>query len=187
MERSDNLSKRIMGLALATGILLLIPLVGMQFSDDVVWTLGDFIFAGVLLFGTGLAYLLISQKAVNATYKAAIGLALGSALFLIWSEGAVGIIGSPGGITGLMEMGILVIGFLGAILARLRPQGMARTLFTMALAQALIGTIAIFAGLGRPASPPLEIIGVSGMFITLFVGSGLLFRQSSQQEVSTTE
>ena len=40
--------------ALATAIVLLVPLVLMQFSDGVAWSVADFVAAGVLVAGTGL-------------------------------------------------------------------------------------------------------------------------------------
>lgn len=75
---------------------------------------------------------------------------------------------------------VLAVGFIGAILARLRPRGMTRVLFAMAGATALIAVVALIFELGRPASGPVEIVGVNGLFITLFVGSALLFREAAR-------
>jgi hypothetical protein len=50
----------------------------------------------------------------------------------------------------------------------------------MALVQAAIGAIALLLGLGYPASPPVELIGLNGMFIVLFSGSALLFRRAGR-------
>lgn len=41
--------------ALVTGLLLLVPLVAMQFTDEVRWNLADFVVAGALLFGVSAA------------------------------------------------------------------------------------------------------------------------------------
>lgn len=53
MKSKQSLLKSTAFLALATGILLLIPLIAMQFIDEVKWTLSDFVIAGIFLFGTG--------------------------------------------------------------------------------------------------------------------------------------
>ena len=65
--------------ALATGFILLLPLVAMQITDEVDWGVLDFAFAGALLGGTGLLlHQLAARKAGNVAYQAvatAIGVA----------------------------------------------------------------------------------------------------------------
>ena len=63
---------------LATVFVLLVPLVGMQISDGVNWSLADFVLAGVLLGGTGLLLELAVRKPRNVASRvaaAAIGIA----------------------------------------------------------------------------------------------------------------
>ena len=55
-------NKNILRMALATAFLLLLPLLAMQFTDEVVWDLADFAVAGALLFGAGLTYELVARK-----------------------------------------------------------------------------------------------------------------------------
>jgi hypothetical protein len=57
--------------ALVTAFVLLLPLVAMQFTDEVDWGLADFVFAGVLLGGTGLLLELAARKPRNIAYRAA--------------------------------------------------------------------------------------------------------------------
>ncbi len=78
----------------AVVIILLIPLIAMQFTDEVNWTLPDFVVAGVLLLGTGLMCALVIRKVKNISYRIAICVALLLALLLIWAELAVGIFGT---------------------------------------------------------------------------------------------
>lgn len=165
--------------ALVTGFLLMLPLVAMQFTDEVVWSLADFVVAGALLFGTGLTYALVA-KGDGIAYRVAIGLALAAALFLIWANLAVGLIGTEDDPANLMYLGVLAVGVIGSIIARLQPRGMARALLAMALVQALVAAIALVAGLGSPWSGPIEILGVNGLFVALFVGSALLFRRAAR-------
>ena len=79
----------------AVFIILLIPLIAMQFTDEVSWTLPDFVVAGVLLLVTGLMCDLVIRKVQNVNYRIAICVALLLALLLIWAELAVGIFGTP--------------------------------------------------------------------------------------------
>jgi len=44
------------GPAVVTTLLLLVPLGAMQLTDDVEWTVGDFVVAGALLFGALVGY-----------------------------------------------------------------------------------------------------------------------------------
>lgn len=49
-----SLRKSAFVIALTTGLLLLVPLVAMQFTDEVDWGGGDFVVAGGLLFGVAM-------------------------------------------------------------------------------------------------------------------------------------
>ncbi len=71
--------RRIIIILLVIVFILLIPLVAMQFNDEVDWSLGDFILAGVLLIGAGLLYELVMTKVGRTTY----GWMLGIIFFVI--------------------------------------------------------------------------------------------------------
>jgi hypothetical protein len=75
--------------------ILLIPFVGMQFTNEVNWTLFDFIVAGVLLLGTGLLIEVAIRTIKNKNAQIIIIIAVLFGLFLLWAELAVGIFGSP--------------------------------------------------------------------------------------------
>lgn len=183
METDRTFYKSIAGPALATGALLLIPLIAMQFSGDVVWTLSDFIFAGILIFGTGLTYKLITRKSGNITYRVAVGFALFAGLFLIWTNLAVGIIGSENNSFNTLYFGVIAVGIIGSVMARFQSDKMPFTMFAMAFAQAVVALIALITDMHHlPGSDVFEIIGVNGFFITLFIVSALLFRNAAQEQ-----
>jgi hypothetical protein len=85
----------IVRIVLPAALILLVPLLAMQFTDEVNWDLTDFAVVGALLIGTGLMYELASRKVGNIKYRAAVGVALVAALLLVWAELAVGIFGTP--------------------------------------------------------------------------------------------
>jgi hypothetical protein len=116
----------------------------------------------------------------NTEYRFAVGVALATALLLVWLSLGVGIIGKDGDPANVMYFAVLAVGIIGALIARFQPRGMARALFATAIAQALVGGIALIAGLGHPWSGPLEILGLTGMFVALFVGSAWLFRRAAR-------
>jgi hypothetical protein len=158
----------------------------MQFTGEVNWTLFDFAFMGALLFGTGLAYELATRKAVATVYRLAVGVALAAAFLLVWVNGAVGIIGNEGNPANLMYFGVLTLGVTGALIARFKPDGMARTLFATASAQALVPVIALM--IWQPQATSWGAAGVFGVFVLnaffvmLFVISALLFRRAAHEQ-----
>jgi hypothetical protein len=115
-------------------------------------------------------------------YRFAVGVALAAAFILVWSSLGVGIIGDSGDPANSMYFGVLAVGIVGAIVARFRPHRMARALYATALAQALVAVIALVFGLGLPWSPPVEILALNGFFVSLFVGSALLFRYAGREQ-----
>ncbi len=176
-------NKNIIHLARLTAFILLLPLLAMLFTNQVVWDLTDFIVAGALIFGTGLAYELVARKGGTMAYRVAVGIALAAAFLLVWMNLAVGIIGSEDNPVNLMYFGVLAIGILGATLARLRPQGMVRALFATALAQALVPVIALI--INKPQVSSVEasmgvlgVLGLNAFFVMMFIGSALLFQRS---------
>jgi len=84
-------NKRLPGILLAVALLLLIPLLSMQFTNEVNWTLSDFIAAAVLLSGAGLLCEFTLRKIKNPKYRIVICLAILAILLLIWAELAVGL------------------------------------------------------------------------------------------------
>jgi hypothetical protein len=167
--------------ALATASILMVPLMAMMSSDEVNWDLFDFIVMGVLLFGTGLSYVLISRISDSIAYRAAVGVAVAAGFLLIWVNLAVGIMGSEDNPANLLYLGVLAVGLLGAGIARLQSRGMARTLFVTALAQMLVPVIALI--IWRPSlDEPPGIIGIfilNSFFAALFIVSALLFRRAA--------
>jgi hypothetical protein len=179
-----SIRRQMLYVALATASILMVPLVAMLYTDEVNWNLFDFIVMGILLFGTGLTYVLISRNWDSIAYRTAVGVAVVAGILLIWVNLAVGIIGSENNPANLMYIGVLAVGIIGAIIARFQPHGMSRALFAVALAQTLVAVIVLIAGLGYSASPLLEIFIINGFFIALFVGSALLFRKAAREQRS---
>lgn len=76
-------------------ILLLIPFVAMQFTEEVNWPAFDFIIAGVLLLGTGLMCELVLRLVKRTENRIIICGIILLILALVWIELAVGIFGTP--------------------------------------------------------------------------------------------
>jgi hypothetical protein len=77
-------------LAFLVGILLLVPLITMQFSSEVNWSVLDFLTAGILLFGLGSLYVLTARKFQQRNRVVLAGIFV-AVLAYLWIELAVGI------------------------------------------------------------------------------------------------
>ena len=175
-----TLSKSLLRVALATAIVLLIPLVLMQFSKEMVWSVSDFVIAGALLFGAGLAYVLVARMGSNGSYRLGAAVAVVAGLLLIWGNLAVGFIGSEDNPANLLYGGVLAVAAVGALGARFRPLGMARAMFAAALTQLLVPLVA--AAIWRPElnRGMLYVLALNTLFAGIWVASGWLFRRAGR-------
>jgi hypothetical protein len=88
-------NKRHISIVLFVALLLLIPFVAMQFTNEVNWSLFDFVIMGALLLTTSFMGELVLRKVKKVEYRIFIILVIAIAFFLIWAELAVGILGTP--------------------------------------------------------------------------------------------
>ena len=95
-QQTGNSSKlRIRIILVTTALILSIPLIAMQFTKEVNWTLSDFVIAAVLLLGTGLAIELVIRYVKTGLSRTILLVIILLLLFLTWAELAVGIFGTP--------------------------------------------------------------------------------------------
>src|SRR5690348_18276974 len=160
--------------ALGTLALLMVPLVASQFVEDWNWPVGAFVRVYVLFFGTGMVYAVIARKMGAWAYKAGVGVALLAGFALGWSTMVQ--TADSGHPERLWYLSVLVVGFIGACLARLKAPGLAVTLFAMA---AVLALIAVVLPSGAPPEMALRMAIGHGVFVALFTVSGLLFRRAS--------
>ena len=183
-----NTTKRLGIWAIAIGILLLIPLAAMRFTNEVNWELSDFVIMGAALCTIGLLYELIARRSRKAVYRTAFGVGLLGAFLLFWVNGAVGIIGSEDQPANLLYGAVFVVGLIGSLFARFKAIGMSRTLFAAALVQMLVPVAAYFIWPPPVTSWSPGVPGVfllSAFFALLFLISALLFRQASSSQEGT--
>jgi hypothetical protein len=160
------------------------------------WQWYAFPFWGALLFGTGLTYELLARKGGTIACRLAVGIACLTGFVLFYINAAVGVIGD--GPVNLMYLGVLAVGFVGALIARFGPRGMALALLATAVAQMLVPVIALAiwqAGWeellisSRSPHPPFhpgiaQVFGLNAVFAMLWVVSALLFRQAAPKQPS---
>ena len=77
------------------GTILLIPLIAMQLTNEVNWSLFDFIIMGAMLTITGLLGEIIFKKVKKYKHRVTLYVIVAIIFLLIWAELAVGIFGTP--------------------------------------------------------------------------------------------
>ena len=183
MKTENNLTKHLLLVVLGAGALLLIPLIAMQFTTEVVWTLSDFLIAGILLTGTGVAFVFAFHKMENNFYRLGAGIAIISTLLLVWANLAVGIVGHEGEDINLLYFTIPAIGLIGTLLARFKAEGLSYTLFAMAIVPLVIAVIALLGYLQEPPhNSATQILGINMFFTVLFSLAGISFRNVVKDE-----
>jgi hypothetical protein len=116
----------------------------------------------------------------RTNYLLAIAVALAAALFLIFSVGALGIIGD--GSEDRIYAAVLAVGAVGTVIARLRPGGMALALVATAVTMVLVTVIALIAGVPQDENASVvDMLGITVMFAALFSLSAWLFSRAADQ------
>jgi hypothetical protein len=171
----SQLGKTMLRVAVGALALLMAPLVASQFVKDWNWGAGAFVRVYVLFFATGMVFALVARRMGAWSYKAAVGVALAAGFALGWSN-MVQVADSENP-ANLAYYSVLVVGAVGALLARLEARGLARTLFAMA---ATLAVIAVILPSGAPPYLARNMAIGHGVYVALFTASGLMFRHAAK-------
>lgn len=170
--------KSIIVIVVATALLLMIPLLAMQFGDQVNWSPLDFVAMGLLLCGTGFAYELVATKGGSTAYRVGVGIACAAGLFLIWVNLAVGLIGNEDNPANAMHLAVIATALIGVSLAAFEPRKMSRAMFATAAAQFLVPVIAMIIWKPEFGFGVVQVLGANSLFVALWVISASLFRHA---------
>jgi hypothetical protein len=170
---------RLVGWGIAVAVILT-PLVAMKLQvEGVNWTLSDFVFAGVLIAGTGLLYELAVWSSGKWSYRAAVALALATGFLTIWVNLAVGIVGNEDNPVNIVFLVVVALAIAGSIVARGKAEPMARAMTVAAAAQAFVGAVVLVYGIGAmEPPPPIMLFALIEIFAAMWLGSALLFRKA---------
>ncbi len=167
----------------AAAALLLTPLVAMQFTRQVQWTVSDFVFAGFMIVGTGLLYEVAVRFSGSFAYRAGAFVALGTCFLLVWINLAVGIIGDEDDFRNAYYFCEVLLVAAASFAAALRPAGMMRAMLGAAGFQALITAAAFFDGWGAEEPPgAFALLGLNSVFVGLWLFAAALFRRAAELE-----
>lgn len=130
----------------AAAVLLLVPLVAMQFTTEVDWTPTDFLAAAVMIGVPGLLFEAATRLSDRFTYRLGFGLALLGAFFTTWANLAVGIVGDEGDPLNAAFFVVLALGAILAVLGRFEARAMHRAMVATAAAQMAAGVFVLTQG-----------------------------------------
>lgn len=160
--------------------LLITPAIAMQFTEEVRWTISDFLFAALVLGGAGVITELAVRASGDWSYRIGAGLAVLASVLLLWLTGAVGVIGSEDHPANLLYLGVILSVFVGAVASRFQARGLSLTMASAALLQAIIGVVAVLRGWGEgSANWPWPVIVLSVFFVLIWLSSATLFRRAA--------
>ena len=79
-------------IVVSVALILMIPLIAMQFSSDISWGVGDFLLAGALLLAAGFVGNVAVERIVKRSHAMAVIIVLILVLLYVWAELSVGIL-----------------------------------------------------------------------------------------------
>lgn len=156
----------------AAALLLAIPWLAMQFTNEVNWTPGDFLVFALMLGVAGGGFELALRRSRHAAYRSGAAVALGAAFLLFWANGAVGFIGSEDNPANRLFDALLLLPLLGGLLVRFRAAGLVLVMGSTALAQLAVALFAWGAGWGHAWVP-------TAFFMALWLLAAGLFREAA--------
>jgi len=185
-ETRSGIPWRIIGWGAAVA-LLATPFAAMQLdAEGVNWSVADFIVAGALFAIVGGLFELAVRLSRNGSYRGGVALALLASLLVIWSNLAVGIVGSENNPGNQLFFVALLVGIVGVLIARFRAAGMS---WAMVATAASLGVAFVIATALRTDEPNVshwtELAGVS-VFGLVFLASAALFRRAARLQSSSS-
>lgn len=158
--------------------LLLLPLVAMQYTQEVQWTWHDFVFMGVMLLVVCIAYEVAARIARSNAYMVAAGLAVSGGFFTVWANLAVGIVGDEDNPVNSVFLGVILFEIVAALLARFRAGPMAWAMVATAVAQLVACLYVWLAGQGY-------VFVFTALMCGLWLASAQLFRNAAALQAAT--
>ena len=163
--------------------LLLLPVLAMQFTRELDWTLGDFIVFGVMIATVGGGFELAVRASGDWAYRGGAAMALAGTFLVVWANLAVGIVGNEHNPANQLVFFALLAGLAAAAVARFRPRGVALAMLLTGSGLMLAFAIAMIYRPQEPGvHPAVELAGTS-VFALIFVGSATLFRRAARADV----
>lgn len=164
-------------------MLLLLPLIAMQFTEEVNWTFGDFLFAAIMFGLVGLTLELVVRVSDNRYYRGGVAAAVAASFLLIWSNLAVGFIGNEHNPANQLFFAVPALALVGSALSRFRAEGMCWAMVAAAVLQFAIPIMVMAFGFGDHVPVrTIEFPVISAVFSAIWLTSAWLFSRAAASE-----
>jgi hypothetical protein len=173
MSASSTRTLRVAGWSLVA-VMLAIPALAMQVSNEVNWGPEDFLFAAILCASVGGLFELAARASANIAFRAAVFVAGATAFLTIWINMAVGIVGESGNPANLVYFATVAVGASTMATAWGDPRRLARAMRATAGLQFLIGVVHLVDGV-QPA------VIIDAFFTLTWFIAGALFARAAKQ------
>lgn len=85
-----------------------------------------------------------------------------------------------------MYIAVAIVVIVGSLLSQFKAAGMERAMYVTVLTLVVLATIALLAGMQHHGSSVIEILGVNGFFVGLFLVSATLFHYAAKNALNRT-
>lgn len=175
---------RLVGWSMAAFILVA-PLVAMLFTEEVNWGPMDFLFAAFVVGGSGLLFELGIRRSTDNAYRTGIVVGLAATFFLVWSNAAVGFVGSGANTANVLYLALLAVPFISGFVTGFHARGLLGTMVLTAVVQVAITAFVFATGLVAEEERMI-ILAINAIFLLLWSGAAMLFRQAAEREAAVT-
>jgi hypothetical protein len=174
--------RRMVLVAVFTLFILMLPLIAMQFTNEVNWSAADFLVMGSLLMLAGLSYVFLLSLARHWSYRLAAALCALASLLLIWVNLAVGIIGATNNPLNLLFAGVILVVLVSVLNAKRSHEILAKGMYTAATLQMVIPILVLTLGDEQLALDQQGFTSLiaCGVLAAMFLLAGLLFSRNKQ-------
>jgi hypothetical protein len=176
MSPATTRALRIAGWSLAAGLLAL-PAVAMQFTDEVDWSAGDFLFAAIVFAIVGGLLELAARASASLAYRVGAAMAVATGFLTIWITLAVGVVGTEDNPQNILYFGIVGMGICVAGAALGDPRALARGMRVTAAFQGLVCLIHVIDGV-YPG------VMIDGFFTMTWLTAGALFARAARERAA---
>lgn len=110
--------------------------------------------------------------------KKGLRLAILNSVLLLWVSMGVGVIGRDGEPLNIIYFGVIAIWIIVGTFYKFKSTGMVNALYASAIAQTIVTIVAITLKWGYPYSPALELMGLNGFYIALWIWSASFYKRA---------